>query len=147
MAARKVSHELPDILAALHRQRGQLQTGDPALSPPLEGGDILRRKVKLHHLPQKAACLFLRELEITLPDVSDLSARTQAGQRQGGIFTSGNDQVHLGRLVLQEKGELLVDGQRLDQVVVIEDEHEGLWADRDIVDQAGEQCLRWRRLG
>jgi hypothetical protein len=46
--------------------------------------------------------------------------------------------VHLGELMLEQKGELLVDGEPLDRVVVVEHEEEGAPAGGDVVDQHGQ---------
>ena len=53
-----VAGESPDepgnVLVALHRERGQLQAGNPAFGARFQGGDVLRREVEAHHLVEKA---------------------------------------------------------------------------------------------
>ena len=52
-----VSGECPDepgnILLALHGERGQLQSGNPAFGARFQRVDILRREAQAHHLIEK----------------------------------------------------------------------------------------------
>ena len=50
VVAGEVLDEPADVVAALHRQRGELQRGDPPLGPGLEGIDVARRQVQAHRL-------------------------------------------------------------------------------------------------
>ena len=42
--------EAGDIVAPLHRERRQLECGDPAFRSPFQGGDIARGQIEPHHL-------------------------------------------------------------------------------------------------
>jgi len=52
-----------------------------------------------------------------------------------GILTGGDDQVHLWRQVLEQKGERLVNRWRIDHVVVIQDEDEIVREGDDLIEQ------------
>jgi len=49
--------------------------------------------------------------------------------------------------VFDEEGQLPVNGQRPDAVIIIQDENEPARAGSDVVDQGREQHLPWRRFG
>ena len=48
--AREAGDEAGDVVSALHRQRRQLERGDPALGAPLQRGHVPRRQPQAHHL-------------------------------------------------------------------------------------------------
>ncbi len=75
------------------------------------------------------------EPEIGGAQFGQLAASAQMGQGELRIFAGGDDQVHLGRHVLEQKGEGRVNGWGFDNVVVIEDEAEIVWERRDVVDE------------
>ena len=54
------------------------------------------------------------------------------------IFTGGDDQVHLRRQVLEQKGEGLVNRFGIDHVVVVQDEDEIVREGGDLVEQGGQ---------
>ena len=53
VAAGERRDEAGDVFTALQRDRGQLQTGDPALGPGFERGDLVRGEVEVHHLVEE----------------------------------------------------------------------------------------------
>lgn len=55
--------------------------------------------------------------------------------------------MHLGRQVVEEEVEGIVDAAFSDQVIVVEDEAEGLRALANLVEQAGQLGLCRRRTG
>ena len=67
------------------------------------------------------------ESEIGRPDLHELPAGTQPGQRQGGIGAGADNEVHLGWQVVQQEGHARPDVRAVGQVVVVEDqvEHRG----------------------
>ena len=52
-----------------------------------------------------------------------------------GILTGGDDQVHLGRQVHEQKDERLVNRLGIDHVVVIQDEDEIVREGDDLIEQ------------
>ena len=70
-----------------------------------------------------------------------------AGQRQGRILARGDDQVHLGRQVLEQKGETRVDRVTAGQVKVVQHQDDFVAEERDLVEQARQHGFHGRRLG
>ena len=64
VVARESADEPGNVIAAPHRERGQLEASDPALGPRFEGGDILRLKVQAHHLTKERGRLVGGETQI-----------------------------------------------------------------------------------
>ena len=71
----------------------------------------------------------------------------QAGQRQIWIFTRGDEQVHLRRLVFDEESQGLIDRLGIDRVVVIQDEQKVLRDGGNFVEQGGQNGFDLQRLG
>ena len=63
------------------------------------------------------------------------------------ILTGGDDQVHLRRLVLEQKRKSLLHWFGINQMVVVKDEDELLAHGRDLVQEHGQERLGGRRLG
>jgi hypothetical protein len=68
-------------------------------------------------------------------------------QGQGRVLAAGDHQVHGGRQVVDQEGDRGLDGRGAHEMVVVQDEQAGRWQGDEVVDQAGEHHLRWRRLG
>ena len=105
--------------AAWHR-RDREGTGQGAVSqqsiPRCAAGERRRRagrEFRLRNPPQKVGRLFRRKLQVGLPDFYHLPARSQASKRPRGILARDDNQVHLGRLMLQKESQLLVNGNAL----------------------------------
>ena len=64
--------------------------------------------------------LLRREAQVARSQLGQLATGAQAGQRQRRVDPGRDDQVHLGRQVLQKIRQRIVDGLGLDQVVVIQ---------------------------
>ena len=64
-----------------------------------------------------------------------------------GILTGGNDQVHLWRQVLEQKGEGLVNRFGINNVVVVKDEDEIVRDGGDFIEQGCQNRFdgRWLR--
>ena len=75
-----------------------------------------------------------------------MASGAQPGQGKLWILTGGDDQVHLRRQVLDQKGEGVVNRLGLNQVVVVEDEDEAFREGGDLVDQGRQKRFGWRRL-
>ncbi len=117
---------------------GQLQTRDPALSAPFQRRHLLRREVQPHHLVEKGCGLARGEAQVGRVQLAELPPPAQQRDGQRGVGPAGEGQVHLRRHVVEQKGDRLVDGGCLDQVVVVQDEDKRLPYLGDVIDQAGE---------
>ena len=94
---------------SLHGERGQLQAGNPAFGAGFQGGDVFRREIQAHHPVEKFGGFGGGEAQVGGAQFGQLAAGAQPGQGQGWVFTGGDDQVHLRRQVLEQKGEGFVD--------------------------------------
>ena len=75
-----------------------------------------------------------------------LALGAQARQGKGWICACGDDQVHLGRLAIQQAADGLVDRDFSNCVVIVQDKHERSGRNRYVVDQGSDECLRGRRV-
>ena len=83
-----------------------------------------RGQVQPHHLVEVRRGLVGSEAQIGGADLDQLAARSQAGQRQRRVGAGGDHQVDLRRQVLQQERHPAVDVARVDQVVVVEHQHD-----------------------
>ena len=83
--ARETGDEPGHIRSSLHRQRRQLQRGDPALGTALQHRHIPHRQLQPHHPVQVRRRLLRGETQISRADLGQLAARPQPGQRQHRI--------------------------------------------------------------
>ena len=95
---------------------------------------------------EERCCLLWCEVKVGGAQLGHLAAYPQPGQRQGRVRPRGDDKVHPRRQVLDKVGERLVDRPRLDQMVVIEDEHRVGFQVGELVEQGGQDRLDARRL-
>ena len=144
---REARDEAGDIVAPLHRQRRQLEGGDPAFGAPLQRGDVPRGEIQPHHLVEVRGGLVRREAQIGGADLDELAPRPQAGQRQRRIGAGGDHQVDLWGQVLQQERHPVIDVVRVDHVVVVEHQHDVVRHRAELVEQRGEDRLDRRRLG
>ena len=135
-----------DVVAPLHREGGELEGGDPALGAPLQRGDIRRGQVQTHHGVQVRGCLVLREAEIAGADLDEFPTCPQASQRQRRIGPARDHDVHPRRHVLEQERHPVLDLAGVDDVVVVEHEHDVVRDRAELVDQRGEDRLDRRRL-
>ena len=63
------------------------------------------------------------------------------------ILTGGDDQVHLWRQVLEQKGEGIVNRFGINHVVVVQDEDEIVRDGGDFIEQGRQNRFGWRWLG
>ena len=91
----------------------QLQADDPALCAPVQGRDLLGLEMQVHRLVEQRRRFVGRELQIRCPDLEQLAVGAQAGQREGRIDAGDQDKVQVGRLVVQQIAQALVDLFRL----------------------------------
>jgi hypothetical protein len=81
-------------------------------------------------------------------DLNELAAPSQARQRQRRVCAAGDHQVHLWGEVLQHEGHPVLYVACVDDVVVVEHEHDVVRAGAEVVEQSGEDRFdrRLRRL-
>jgi hypothetical protein len=61
-----------------------------------------------------------------MADFQHLSPGPQASERQQRVMARDQNQMHLGWLVCEQRGDLLVDGGYLDEMVIIKNQEEQL---------------------
>ena len=124
VVAGEAGDEAGDVVSALHRQRRQLERGDPPFGASLQRGDVLRRQLQSHHLVEVRRGLVGREAQIGGADLDELAAARRR-QRQRRVGAAGDHQVDLrGEVLQQDEGHRLVHLDGLDDVVVVEDQHD-----------------------
>ena len=130
-----------------HGERGQLQAGDPAFGAGFQGGDILRRESEAHRPIEKLGCFGRSKAQICGAQLGHAAAGAEPGQGEARILAGGNDQVDMGRLMLEQKGEGVVDRFGLNHVVIVEHEDEAALETGDFIEQGGQHRFKRRRLG
>ena len=110
----------------MQSQGGQLQAGDPAFGAGFQRGDIFRGELQAHRLVKKFSGFGRGETQVGGAQFGQLAPGAQAGQGKLGILTGGDDQVHLWRQVLEQKGEGFVNRFGINNVIVVKDEDEAL---------------------
>src|SRR6266516_2185853 len=111
MSAGEGGEKPGDIGSALQRERGQLQSGNPAFGAALQGGNGLGRQVQPHDRLQKRARFGVCKTEVSSSYLGQLSLRSQPGQwEEGGISARGQEEVQVRRPVLQQKGHTALNG-------------------------------------
>jgi hypothetical protein len=135
VGAGKGVQEALEVGSALQRQGGQLQSHDPAFGACLQGSDRLRRQVELPHLPEEGRRLTGGEAQVGRSKLGQLAAGAQPGQGQRRVDAAGDDQVQRRGDMAQQEGQAVMDGHRVDQVVVVQDQHQLPGLGLELVDQ------------
>ena len=146
VAAAEGVDEARGVAPSLHRQSRQVQPGDPALGARFQGGDFILREVQAHRIVEKFGGFGGRKAQVGGAQLGESALGAQAGQGQRRILAGGDDQVQPGRQVLQQEGESLVDGTRVDRVVVVQHQDQAVWQGGDVVEHGRQDRLGWRRL-
>ncbi len=139
--------EARDVVATLHRQRRELERGDPPLGTSHQRGDLVGRQRQPHHVAQVRRYLVGCEAQVGGADLDQLPAGAEPGEGEGRVYPGGDDQVDLRREVVQQEGHPVVDVPRLDHVVVVEDQHEVVLDGLELVEQGGEDLVDRRLRG
>ena len=140
----KSPDEPGDVLAPLHRECRQLEPRNPAFGAGLQRANLLGREVQPHYLVEKFGSLSRSKTQVCDPQFGQLTTGAQPGQGQIGVFAGGYDQVHLGRQVLEQKGDGFVDRCRpayrfgIDHVVIVDDQGEIIRDGGNFIDQDGQ---------
>ena len=117
----------------------------PAIQPSVRASSAaisLGGEVEAHHLVEELGGLGRGEAEVGGAQLGQLASGAQSGQGQRGILAGGDDQVHLGRQVLDQEGQGIVDRPGVEDVVVVENEDDVARDGGDVVEQG-----RQRRFG
>jgi hypothetical protein len=138
MVAGKGLDEPVHILLSVHRKCGHLQTGNPALCAAFQCGNIFHREIKVRDLIEKFCGLGQRKAQVRGAEFGQLIAGTQARDRQRRVFTGGDDQMHLGRQVVDDKGKRLINRLCINKVIVIQNEEKAIGHCRDLVEQSSQ---------
>ena len=129
------------VVAVAQRDRGELQGGDPALGPGLQGLDVVRVQLQPGGVGEVGGRLLVGEPEVGRADLGELPARPQPGQRQRRVGAGADDQVHLRREVLEEERHARLDLRALGEVVVVEDEVHVVGEDAELVEDRRQDAL------
>ena len=146
VVAGKGLHEAVHVGAPAHGEGGQLQPGNPAFSACLQCGHIRGGEGEPRGLLQKGGGLCGGEAQVGGAHVDHLAAGAQAGEGQSWVLACGDDEVHVGWEVVEQKGDGIIHGRRVDDVVVVQHEHERIGLHGQGVDERGEDALGGRRL-
>ena len=123
MAAAERRHEPGGVRLSPQRQGGQLQ----ARGPPLGAGRQCRHRragqVSADGLAQQRRRLLRGEAQLSSTQLSELPAGPQPRQRQRRVRPARQHQPQPRRQMLGQEQQRPVDRLRVDQVVVIEDQH------------------------
>src|SRR3712207_3579517 len=80
-----------------------------------------------------------REAQVGRAKHNHLSPGAQAGERQGRIYAAREDELHVGRKIIEQERDDAVDGFGIDQVVVVEDYEQLVRNASYLVDQGSRQ--------
>jgi hypothetical protein len=136
--------EAGDVVSSPHRQRGQLERGDPAFGASLQRSDIPCRQRQSHHPVEVRRGLVGREAQVGGSDLDQLIARPQASQGQLRVLAGADHQVHLRREVLEQEGHAGPEFGAVDEVVVVQHQVDVVRDGAELVDHRGQDSLdRW----
>ena len=135
VVAREAGDEAGDVSSSLHRQRCQLERGDPSFGASLQSGDVGGRQLQSHHLVEIGRGLVEREAQIIGPDLDEFAPGSKARQRQRGVGPTGDDQPDRGREVLHQVDHPVTNVGLLDDVVVVEHHHDLVGEGGEVVEQ------------
>ena len=123
-------------------QRGQLQSGGPALRSRAERGHVPGRELQGHHSVEERSGLVRGESKIGRSYLDEFRPGSQAGQRQRRIGPGGQGESDLRGQVVEQEGHCVVDLGGIDDVVVVQGQHGRTGAQVEVVDQADQDGLR-----
>ena len=99
-----------------------------------------------HHLVEVRRSLVRCESQVGSPDLDQLAACPQPGQRHRRVSATGDHEVQPRRQVVEQERHRVLDLARVDQVVVVEHQHDVVAGRPDVVEQRGEHHLDRGRL-
>ena len=99
-----------------------------------------------HHLVEVRRSLVRREPQVGGTDLDQLATRSQPGQRQRRVSSAGDHQVQPRRQVVEQERHRVLDLAGVDQVVVVEHQHDVAAGRAEVVEQRREHHLDRGRL-
>ena len=139
-------HERRRVGPVAQRQPGQLEPGRPALGALDQRRHLRVGQAQPHATAQERGRLLDAESQVGGAQLGELVAGTEARQGQRRVLTAGDHQVQRRWQVVEQEGDRGMDVRSLHQVVVVQDQQTGGGQGGQVVDQAGDHNLRWRRL-
>ena len=95
------------------------------------------RQVQPGRRPQQRGGLLDGEAKVPLAELAELAAGAQPGERQRRVGAAGQHQPQLRRRPFQQQREVAVDRRGVDQVIVVQDQHDLLVPTGQLVDHSG----------
>ena len=120
-----------------------------AIQPSVRSSSVAMSRapqVQAHHVVEVRRGLVGREPQVGGADLDELAARSQASQRQRRIGPAGDHQVHLWREMVEQEGHPVVDLAGVDDVEVVEHEHDIVRQGAELIEQRGKHRFDRRRL-
>ena len=118
----------------------------PSVRPSSAATSCCRQR-QAHHLVEVRRGLVGREAQVGGADLDQLAARSQPGQRQRGIGAAGDHQVQPRRQVLEQERHPVLHLARVDDVVVVEHQHDVVRDGAEVVEQRGQRPPRSAAAG
>ncbi len=139
--------EAGDVVATLHRKSSELERGYPSLGAFFQSSHVLPCELQSHGPVEVGSGLGGGEPQVCRTDLDQFSTGAQPGDRERGIGTAGNHQVKLWRQVIEQERHTFLDLARLDQVVVVEHQHDVVSGRAEVIEERREYEVDRRRLG
>jgi hypothetical protein len=121
--------------ASAQREPCELEPGGPALRAPLDLRDLLAGEIEPEAAVQERGRLGVREAQMPAPQLDHLVARAQTVEREVGIRARRDRELEGRRREVEQRRERRVDARVDDLVEIVEDEHAGRVAPREVVDE------------
>ena len=139
VAAGEVADQSGGIGGVAQRQRHELQGRDPAVRALGEPRDVVALQRQPVEVDEERAGLVDVEAQRRGVDLGQLAADPQPGERQARAGAAGEDQRHVGRREVQQVDQRVVHLRVVDQVPVVERQHEPSRVLRDQLQQRGKR--------
>ena len=101
-----------------------MQARNPAFGALVQRGDVGRREVQAHHLPEKCSSFGGGKAQIGGAQLGQVAAGAEASQGQLRIGAGDDHQVQLRWQVREQKGERIINRSGINDMVVVEHEHD-----------------------
>ena len=139
--------EARDVRAALQRDGGQLERGDPPLGAVLEGAHLLGGEPHAGGLVEVGRGLAGGEPQVDGPHLDELAAGPPPRQWQVGVGAGAEHDVHVRGQVVDEEGHPRGHPRVVGQVVVVQHQPHLVGCLRQLVEQRGEHEVGRHRRG
>ena len=122
VATGEVADECGFILMVPKGSGSHLQARDPSLGPVGQGVHVIQAQFQIREGLQEGPSFLDLETQIFHPQLVHLTTAAQAGNREGRIGAGGDQDVRLGRQMIDQVSHPVVYGLILDEMIVIENE-------------------------